>query len=123
MICDVAVAAAYQLSTGDDPFDSAIEFVQAYNSITTLECEEIELLPDLMMARLVASLVIATWRARRFPENRDYIIGDAKIMAARLKALSQIPTHEITRRFREACGIHDRPDFAANQQSDEELKA
>jgi len=118
LICDVAVAAAYQLSTGDDPLGDVIEFVQAYNSITALEPEEIELLPDLIVARLVTSLAIATWRARRFPENREYIIGDGKIMAARLKTLSQIPTHDIAKRFREACGLYDRPDFAANQQSD-----
>ncbi len=122
LICDVAVAAAYQLSMGDDPLDGVIEFVQAYNSITALEREELELLPDLIMARLVASLAIATWRARRFPENRDYIIGDTNLVAEQLKALSQFPTHEATRRLREACGIHDDPDFVANQQSDEELK-
>ena len=122
LICDVAVAAAYQLSKGDDPLDGVIEFVQAYNSITALEREEIDLLPDLIMARLVASLAIATWRARRFPENREYIIGDAKFMADGLKALSQLPTHDTTRRLREACGFHDRPDVAASQQSDEELK-
>jgi len=122
LICDVAVAAAYQLSTGDDLLDGVIELVQAYNSITALECEEIDLLPDLIMARLVASLAIATWRARRFPENREYIIGDSKLMAEALKALSQVPTHETTRRLREACGFHDRPDFAAHQQSDEEFE-
>ena len=116
LICDVAVAAAYQLSTGDDLLDGVIEFVQAYNSITALEREEIELLPDLIVARLVTSLAIATWRARRFPENRKYIIGDGKIMAARLKTLSQIPTLDIAKRFREACGLHDCPDLATNQQ-------
>ncbi len=103
LICDVAIAVAYQLSMGDDPLDGVIDFVQAYNSITALECEEIELLPDLVTARLVASLAIATWRARRFPENRDYIIGDGESTAARLKALSQLPTQDITKRFREAC--------------------
>ena len=110
----MAVAAAYQLSTGDDLLDGVIEFVQAYNSITALECEEIDLLPDLIIARLVANLTIATWRARRFPENREYIIGESKLTAESLKALCQVPTHETTRRLREACGFHDRPDFAAH---------
>ena len=114
LICDVAVAATYQLSTGDNLLEGVIEFVQAYNSITALECEEIDLLPDLIIARLVANLTIATWRARRFPENREYIIGESKLMAEALKALSQVPTHDATRRLREACGFHDRPDFAAH---------
>jgi len=122
LICDVAVAAAYQLSKGDDPLDDTIEFVQAYNSITALECEEIDLLPDLMTARLVAMLAIATWRARCYPENGDYILADAELATDGLKALSQLPTHEITRRLREACGFHDRLAFAAQQQSDEELE-
>lgn len=122
LICDVAVAAAYQLSTGDDPLEGVIEFVQAYNSVTALEREEIDQLPDLIMARLVASLAISTWRAHRFPENRDYIVGDAKLVADGLNALSRVPTHEATRRLREACGLHDHPDVAASQQSDEQLE-
>ena len=122
LICDVAVAAAYQLSMGDDPLNDVIEFVQAYNSITALEREEIDLLPDLMTARLVAMLAIATWRARRYPDNRDYILDDAESAIKGLKALSQVPTHETKRRLREACGFHDCPDYTGNQQSDEELE-
>ena len=122
LICDVAVAAAYQLSMGDNPLDDVIEFVQAYHSITALEREEIDLLPDLITARLVAMLTIASWRVRRYPENRDYILGDADASIDGLKVLSQASTHETTRRLREACGFHDLPDFSSQQLSDEELE-
>ena len=122
LICDVAVAAAYQLSNGDDPFGNVIEFVQAYNSITALEREEIDLLPELITARLVAMLAIASWRVRRYPENRDYIFHDAELATAGLKVLSRTPTHKITRRLREACGFYDSADIAAKQHSDDELR-
>ena len=69
LICDVAVAAAYQLSNGDDPFGNVIEFVQAYNSITALEREEIDLLPDLITARLVAIDMVA---ASQFQDNPPF---------------------------------------------------
>ena len=122
LICDVAVAAAYQLSMGDDPLNDVIEFVQAYNSITALEREEIDLLPELITARLVTMLAIAAWRVRRYPENRDYILGDTGAATRGLEVLSAAPTHKFARRLREACGLDDSPDDSANQQSDEELR-
>ncbi len=122
LICDVAVAAAYQLSMGDDPLNDVIEFVQAYNSITALEGEELALLPELITARLVAMLAIAAWRVRRYPENRDYILGDTGAATKGLGALSQVSTQEFTRRLCEACGLHERPAPSANRQSDEELR-
>ena len=122
LICDVAVAAAYQLSMGDDPLNDVIEFVQAYNSITALEREELDVLPDLIMARLVTMLTIAAWRVSRYPENRDYILGDTGAATKGLEVLSEAPTHKFARRLREACGLDDSADDSASRQSDEELR-
>lgn len=122
LICDVAVAAAYQLSAGDDPFVGVTEFVTAYNEVTPLEGAELDLLPDLIVARLVTSLTIGTRRARLFPENRAYLTVDLDSTAARLQALSRIPAADTARRFREACGIPAGPACAANRRGDAELQ-
>lgn len=122
LIGDVAVASAYLLSS-DDPIDNVIELVRAYNSITALEREEIDLLPELITARLVTMLAIATRRALRYPDNCDYILDDAESAVTGLKVLSKIPTQELLSRLHEACGFRDCPELSANEPSDRELEA
>jgi len=52
----------------------AMRFVDGYRSVTPLEPEELEVLPDLLSARLVTVAVLFGWRAARHPDN-DYLRG------------------------------------------------
>ena len=75
LIIDLAVAASYQLSNGDDPLAGALPLIAGYNAVTPLQQAEIELLTDLIQTRLITSLLICTWRVKLFPENREYLWG------------------------------------------------
>jgi 4-aminobutyrate aminotransferase-like enzyme/Ser/Thr protein kinase RdoA (MazF antagonist) len=75
LAADVAVALASYLRgrPADDVFRVARIAVDGFSSCFPLEQLELELLGDLVAARLAAIVSISAWRARRFPENAAYI--------------------------------------------------
>ncbi len=72
---DVAVALASLLRgrPSDDVFRVARIALDGYGAVMPLEPLELELLGDLVAARLAAIVAISAWRVRRFPENAGYI--------------------------------------------------
>jgi 4-aminobutyrate aminotransferase-like enzyme/aminoglycoside phosphotransferase (APT) family kinase protein len=75
LAADVAVALASFLRGRPpaDLFRVARIALDGFSSQLPLEPLELELLGDLISARLVAIVAISAWRSRRFPENADYI--------------------------------------------------
>ena len=57
----------------DDVFRVARIAVDGYASRIPLEDEELDLLADLVAARLAALVTISAWRVERYPENAEYI--------------------------------------------------
>jgi len=72
---DVAVALASLLRGRplDDSFRVARIALDGFSSQFPLEPLELELIGDLVAARLAAIVSISAWRTRRFPENAEYI--------------------------------------------------
>ena len=75
LAADVAVGLASVLRgrSHDDAFRTARIALDGFASRLPLEQLELELLGDLVAARLAAIVSISAWRTRRFPENADYI--------------------------------------------------
>jgi 4-aminobutyrate aminotransferase-like enzyme/Ser/Thr protein kinase RdoA (MazF antagonist) len=75
LAADVAVALASYLRgrPPGDVFRVARIALDGFGSHLPLEPLELELLGDLVIARLAAIVSISTWRTRRFPENAEYI--------------------------------------------------
>ena len=75
LAADVAVALASILRGRplDDAFRVARIALDGFTSHLPLEPLELELLGDLVAARLAAIVSISAWRTRRFPENAEYI--------------------------------------------------
>jgi Ser/Thr protein kinase RdoA (MazF antagonist) len=103
LVNDVAIAAAYQLATESDVLGPALDLIGGYHAVTPLTASEVGLLPDLMLARIVARLVISEWRAARFPENRAYILRNTPRAREHLSRLLTIGADEITARVHDAC--------------------
>jgi 4-aminobutyrate aminotransferase-like enzyme/Ser/Thr protein kinase RdoA (MazF antagonist) len=57
----------------DDVFRVARIAIDGYQSRIPLEDEELDLLGDLVAARLAALVTISAWRVERYPENAEYI--------------------------------------------------
>jgi 4-aminobutyrate aminotransferase-like enzyme/Ser/Thr protein kinase RdoA (MazF antagonist) len=58
---------------GEEPFRTARIAIDGYQSRIPLEGEELDLLGDLVFARLAALVAISAWRVERYPENAEYI--------------------------------------------------
>lgn len=104
LVCDVAVAAAYQVGGPDMPGQIA-SFVGAYHAVSRLTPEEIDVLPDLIALRQAMTLLIAGWRAELYPENRDYILRNAPRAAAALDRFGAVGRPAILARLRQACAL------------------
>ena len=75
LAADVAVAVASFLRgrPPEDAFRVARIALDGFASRLPLEPLELELLGDLVAARLAAIVSISAWRSRRFPDNAAYI--------------------------------------------------
>jgi hydroxylysine kinase len=102
-ICDLAVAASY-LIVPADPAALLVPLTRAYHEANPLTATEVQLLPDLITARLVTTLTISAWRAARYPENAPYILRNAPTSRAGLDALTDPQT--LATQLIHACESH-----------------
>jgi 4-aminobutyrate aminotransferase-like enzyme/Ser/Thr protein kinase RdoA (MazF antagonist) len=71
----VALASLMRGRAEDDVFRISRIAIDGYASRVPFEPVELELLGDLVAARLAAIVAISAWRVRRYPENQEYIQG------------------------------------------------
>jgi Ser/Thr protein kinase RdoA (MazF antagonist) len=106
LIMEVAVAAAYLRVADGNPMSLIVPFIAGYNSIIALEEHELDLLYDLVRARLVATITILRWRFAKRGKDDDYaresLAGErnADQFLLRLNTLSR---DSFTERVRSAC--------------------
>lgn len=72
-INDLAVAASYQMGSGHDPLAGVTAMLAGFATVMVPEAAEIDLLFDLVVARLALRVLLTEWRSVLFPHNRDYI--------------------------------------------------
>jgi hydroxylysine kinase len=102
LVNDVAIAATYQLSDEPDLLAHALDLIAGYHAATPLTAAELDLLPDLILARIVARIVISEWRAERFGENRSYILRNTPRAWEHLHRWLSLPGEQIAARIQEA---------------------
>ena len=74
LVGEVATAAAFHTNGSEDPFEGPAQFVGAYHATLPLTEIEQEIVADLMATRHLITVLISEWRAKRYPENRAYIM-------------------------------------------------
>lgn len=87
LVGEVGTAAAFHMTGNADPFEGPAQFVGAYHAILPLVEAEQEIVADLMATRHLVTALISEWRAKRYPENRAYIM---RHNPAAWEALSQL---------------------------------
>jgi len=105
LVIELAVACSYQVSAGSHPLATIAEFASAYHAVNPLEPAELEVLFDLIRARLVTTVVVTGWRAARYPENRDYILRNNPPAWAALDQLDSIGREEARDYLVKACAM------------------
>jgi 4-aminobutyrate aminotransferase-like enzyme/Ser/Thr protein kinase RdoA (MazF antagonist) len=121
-VADFAIALASLLRgrPNDDVFRAGRIAVDAYAGRVPFEPHELEVLGDLVAARLAALVAISAWRVERYPENAEYIQawdadswqlleffaarGPDEVSRAFGAAAPVEPTEELTRRRRQLLG-------------------
>jgi hydroxylysine kinase len=103
LVNDLAVAAAYQLTDGDDPLAGALPMIASYHSTCPLQRVEMNLLTDLISTRLISTLCIGSCRAKLFPENIEYVLGDHASAGNRLASLDSLPEKDAFERIEAVC--------------------
>ena len=64
--------------------------------------QQLALLPDLILGRVVARIIISEWRAERFPENRAYVLRNTPTAWQQLHRLLSIASEQTAARIQEA---------------------
>lgn len=105
MINDAAVAASYQFNGSADGLDAVADFLHGYTGIIPLHENEVEVLPDLIAARLATTLLITNWRAERHPENRDYILRNNPPALAALTLMKSYTANDLKKWARQNCDM------------------
>ena len=101
--CDLAVAASYRMA-GEAPLKALAGLVGGYAARLPLSPEEIDLLYDLIQARMVATLVITAWRAALHPGNAGYILRNAPAARQGLAAFRALGRDRVTGTIARAAG-------------------
>ena len=104
LVVDLAIGAAYHVADDETGLAPVCDLVAGYHEKLPLAAAEIALIPDLMAARLVATLAITAWRAREHPENRDYILRNAAVARRGILFLDRLDRGQALRALRRACG-------------------
>ncbi|MFN4277964.1 MAG: phosphotransferase [Ferrovibrio sp.] len=105
LINDVAIAATYQVGSGDNLLEPVAALVAGYHAIVPLEETELDILFDLIVIRSAMTVVIGGWRAARHPENRGYILRHAPGAWSRLRYLMRVPAERVRVELRRACNM------------------
>ena len=110
LVADVAIGASYVRTTSGDPMSLMTEFVAAYHRVTPLAREELDILFELIKARLSASVVILDWRISLRGEGDPYlqkVVYDEVSARRVLGRLQEVPREHARRVFREVCAAVD----------------
>ena len=102
MVCDLGVAASYQLDAAQ-ALDSLVEFTAAYHQTLPLTPLELDLVADLTATRMLTTICITSWRAERYPDNAPYILRNFPMARDGLLALSALPHDGVSAALRAAC--------------------
>ena len=74
LVQDLAVAAAYQLAIDGHPLQGAADMAIGFHAICPLRPGEIEVLPEMIAARLALTISVSSWHAARHPDNAPYLL-------------------------------------------------
>lgn len=100
LVQEAATAGAYHLVDGDTALDACLDVVRGYHEVNPLTAAEVEVLFDLVVARLVLIVAITGWRAAQHPKNRRYILRNHRRARLGLERAAGVGCAAATAEFR-----------------------
>ena len=86
---ELAVAASYHVDGDGLAMQSIARLEAGYCERYPLRDEELDVLNDLVTARLLTTVLVTSWRAQLFPENKAYIVRNRGRALAGLAELTE----------------------------------
>ncbi|MDR6759321.1 Ser/Thr protein kinase RdoA (MazF antagonist) [Mycoplana sp. BE70] len=105
LIIDMAVAASYHTQEAIGGLEAVCDMVRAYHKVLPLERRELEVLRDLIVARLMTTVAITEGRAARYPQNAAYILRNNGPARAGLRLFATLPREQVTAALLAACNM------------------
>ena len=115
LIQDLAVTAAEVPLGSKNYFGRVADIVAGFHEVTPLERQEFELLPDLIIGRLVIGLLIQAWSDQEvaWTDDREYLIGLEEKTLRVLRDGDAMLDGEFKNLLLSACGL--RPNFLSER--------
>ncbi|MCW9018018.1 MAG: aminotransferase class III-fold pyridoxal phosphate-dependent enzyme, partial [Kangiellaceae bacterium] len=105
-IAELAIACAYAVMEEDKPAQVIQTCVKAYHQVNPLQPVELEVLLNMIRARLAVSLCMSSYQYSRQPDN-DYLLVSQKGAWQGLADLAEIDPIAFTLQLKHLCGIKD----------------
>ena len=77
--------------------------IAAYHAVLPLQPAELCILSDLIATRMAMTVVISSWRAARYPANRNYILRNHDAAWTRLQRMAKLPRDRARAQIGRAC--------------------
>ena len=103
-INDAAISITYGCMDAKDPLEAATYILKGYHSIFPLVRDEVDILYELISARMMISLTISALNRKEFPDNTYHQISANGIKSLLKKWLSIHPDY-VKACFRQVCGF------------------
>jgi Ser/Thr protein kinase RdoA (MazF antagonist) len=110
LVADVAIGASYARPRNGDLLALIAEFLRGYHRVTPLDRREVDMLFELIKARLCASIAILYWRASFRDPGDPYLekLLNAESFAEHyLAQLANVPRENARQVFRQVCASED----------------
>jgi len=101
---DLAISLTSLLRESADPWAAAGAFLDAYQRVLPLEPAEVDLIGELVVARLAASVLMSAWRAPLYPDNQEYLTSLVAGSWHGLDLLAGLEPADLAARFHRLCG-------------------
>ncbi len=102
-VAEVAITMAYAMLGHDDPISVAGHILRGFHQQRPLGAAELDVVFDLVLARLATSVTFAAYHSRLSPDNAYARVTEAPGWKL-LEALIELDPAAVRRRFGEACG-------------------
>jgi Ser/Thr protein kinase RdoA (MazF antagonist) len=103
LICELAVSASSFLEGRDEPVEDVACLVQGFHEALPLAEDEVEILYDLMLLRMVLSVLLVDFMLRMSDEPSVYLTGLRPEIFDGLRKMLSIGERSFTDRFRAVC--------------------
>ena len=106
LVADVAIGCSYLRVADGNPLSLISEFMVGYHGVTPLEHAEIDILFELIHARLAASICILEWRLSSRGSDDPYLANlesGERSAGQFLRRLREIPREHAIQVFRQVC--------------------